>query len=278
MKLTPLDIRHKEFKRGMRGYTDVGVDEFLDEVADELERLLKDNTDLDKRVEALEAQLAGYRRIEETLQKTLVSAQVSADELVQNSAREAQLILHEAELKGRQLVNEAHSERQGIEQSVARLKSVEQDFRFRFRQLLEGYLRHVEETPAGVAVAPAEGMAQDEFARRAEAIKRAIAREEAQPAAESAAAPEQTAEPPAAPDVTAGAPTAAAAAAFAALAEEEPPEYYVDTAPAPAPDLPTAPGPGAAGRPPARERILFGETDDLLADVDSGVNENEFKW
>jgi len=277
MKLTPLDIRHKEFKRGMRGYTDVGVDEFLDEVADELERLLKDNTDLDKRVEALEAQLAGYRRIEETLQKTLVSAQVSADELVQNSAREAQLILHEAELKGRQLVNEAHSERQGIEQSVARLKSVEQDFRFRFRQLLEGYLRHVEETPAGVAVAPAEGMAQDEFARHAEAIKQAIAREAAQPTAESPAAPGPAAEPTA--DVTAEVPAAeAAAAAFAASAGEEPPEYSIATAPAPAPDLPTAPGPGAAGRPPARERILFGETDDLLADVDSGVNENEFKW
>ncbi len=27
-----------------------------------------------------------------------------------------------------------------------------------------------------------------------------------------------------------------------------------------------------------RERIMFGESDDLLADVDTGVNENEFKW
>ena len=27
-----------------------------------------------------------------------------------------------------------------------------------------------------------------------------------------------------------------------------------------------------------RERIIFGESDDLLSDVDTGVNENEFKW
>jgi hypothetical protein len=27
-----------------------------------------------------------------------------------------------------------------------------------------------------------------------------------------------------------------------------------------------------------RDRIVFGESDDLLADVDTGVNENEFKW
>ncbi len=81
MKLTPLDIRHKEFKRGMRGYADVEVDEFLDEVADEFERVFKDNIDLGERVETLESQVSSYRRIEETLQKTLVSAQVSADEL-----------------------------------------------------------------------------------------------------------------------------------------------------------------------------------------------------
>ena len=272
MKLTPLDIRHREFKRGMRGYADVEVDEFLDEVADEFERLFKDNIDFVERVEALESQLAGYKRIEETLQKTLVSAQASADELKKNSTKEAQLILHEAELKGRQLVNEAYSERQSIEQSLAKLKSAEQDFRFKFRQLLEGYLRHLEEAPAGVAMAPAEGMAQAEFARHAEAIKEAIAREEALPAAESRAAPAPS-------DVTAEVPaTDAAAAAFAALAEDEPPQYSSDAAPRPAPDLPTQPGPGAAERPPVRERILFGETDDLLADIDSGVNENEFKW
>lgn len=279
MKLTPLDIRHKEFKRGMRGYADVEVDEFLDEVADEFERVFKDNIDLGERVEALESQVSGYKRIEETLQKTLVSAQASADELRQNSAKEAQLILHEAELKGRQLVNEVYSERQGIEQSMAKLKSAEQDFRFKFRQLLEGYIKHLEDAPAGAAMAPAEGMAQAEFARHAEAIKEAIAREEALPAAESPAAPEQTAEPPAAPDVTAEVPAAEVDdAALAALVEEAPPEYSIDTAPAPAPDLPTEPEPDAAERPPARERILFGETDDLLADVDSGVNENEFKW
>ena len=61
MKLTPLDIRHKEFKRGMRGYADVEVDEFLDEVADEFERLFKDNIDLGERVEALESQVVGLQ-------------------------------------------------------------------------------------------------------------------------------------------------------------------------------------------------------------------------
>ena len=113
MKLTPLDIRHKEFKRGMRGYADVEVDEFLDEVADEYERLFKENIDLQERVEALEEKVAGYKRIEETLQKTLVTAQASAEELKQNASKQAQLILHDAELKARQMVNEAYTEKPG---------------------------------------------------------------------------------------------------------------------------------------------------------------------
>ena len=292
MKLTPLDIRHKEFKRGMRGYADVEVDEFLDEVADEFERLFKDNIDLGERVEALESQVAGYKRMEETLQKTLISAQASADELTKNTAKEAELILHEAELKGRQLVNEAYSERQSIEQSMAKLRSAEQDFRFKFRQLLEGYLKHLEEAPAGVAMAPAEGMAQAEFARHAEAIKEAIAREQSistdapapapgaeesrlvAPAAEAVAPEYQVVRP----DVTAEMPSAETAAAAPPAADGPPARATSEAPPATPADVPTEADRSAAARRAESERILFGESDDLLDDVDTGVNENEFKW
>ena len=282
MKLTPLDIRHKEFKRAMRGYADVEVDEFLDEVADEFERVFKENIDLRDRLEGLEEQVTTYRRMEETLQKTLISAQASADELKQSSTKEAQLILHEAELQARQLVNEAYGERQGVEQATARLRSAEQDFRFKFRQLLQGYLNLVEEEAEGKAPVAAEDPAKADFARQAEAVKQAIEREGA------AASPAEAAPVP----------DSAAAVAEAAAAEVAPAPDRV-TADA-APQMPVLPGPDevtaghiAEYEPPAvapakpgpgatptgeRGRISFGETDDLLADVDSGVNENEFKW
>jgi len=87
MKLTPLDIRHKEFKRGMRGYVDGEVDEFLDEVADEFERLFKENIELSERGEALQEKIDHYRSLEETLQNTLVAAQRSAEELRANAQK-----------------------------------------------------------------------------------------------------------------------------------------------------------------------------------------------
>ena len=213
MKLTPLDIRHKEFKRGMRGYADVEVDEFLDQIADEYERLFKENIDLQDRVESLEEKVAGYRRIEETLQKTLVNAQASAEEQKQNANKQAQLVLQDAELKARQLVNEAYSERQAIEQSMAKLRSAEEDFRFKFRQLLDGYLRQLQDTPEVAEAPPAP-----DFSRHTAAIKEAIAREaatarpeavqsrrvaEPEPADEPDSTPDEPEKPVAAPDLPA---------------------------------------------------------------------------
>lgn len=309
MKLTPLDIRHKEFKRGMRGYADVEVDEFLDQIADEYERLFKENIDLQDRVESLEEKVAGYRRIEETLQKTLVNAQASAEEQKQNANKQAQLVLQDAELKARQLVNEAYSERQAIEQSMAKLRSAEEDFRFKFRQLLDGYLRQLQDTPEGADEAPAP-----DFARHTAAIKEAIAREAAA-AARPAASPAPSVSTPEPADETAspsGAPAAAQADAPAAPEPARPavagepvvvPQrgrggvqagVHADHAPADAEDQPdrergddpevTASHPAPDGerdgedQPKRRSRILFGESDDLLADVDTGVNEDEFKW
>jgi cell division initiation protein len=267
MKLTPLDIRHKDFKRGMRGYADVEVDEFLDEVADEYERLFKEGIDLRERVEALEEKVAGYRRIEETLQKTLISAQASSEELKQNASKEAQLILHEAELKGRQMVNEAYTERQAIEQSVAKLKSAEQDFRFKFQQLLQGYLSHIED--ASVATAAAQSEQESDFTRRAEAIKAAISREGALPE------PSEESRTPAQPQAT---PTEnrvdeTTQVPLSGVAAPSPPAAPATTAESTAP---AQPAPGAT--PSTRDRAEFSGGDDLLADVDSGVNENEFKW
>jgi cell division initiation protein len=319
MKLTPLDIRHKEFKRGMRGYADVEVDEFLDQVADEYERLFKENIDLQDRVESLEDKVAGYKRIEDTLQKTLVNAQASAEEQKQNANKQAQLVLQDAELKARQLVNEAYSERQGIEQSMAKLRSAEEDFRFKFGQLLDGYLRQLQETPAVAAATQSP-----DFSRHAEAIKEAIAREsaperpEVTPASvEPAKAPEVDAAPPepetrreappaeaapsrptpdpfrrqVVPDQAAVTPARGHGGVQAGTPHRDPDSGQEPRDAAPVDDDPevtaATPAPqadedsheaGADAAVQRRERILFGESDDLLSDVDTGVNENEFKW
>jgi len=283
MKLTPLDVRHKEFKRGMRGYADDEVDEFLDEVADEFERIFKENIDLSERVEGLEERISHYRMLEETLQKTLVSAQQSAEELKANATKEAQLILRDAELKARQMVNDSYADKQRMEKNVVILKNAQEEFRFKFRGLLEGYMKQLTELDQGAKARTSE------FAKQAEALKEAIAREDVPQAVtkeppavfvpETVPAPAETPRPPAVAPVP---------PQEMAIEKNEPLSRPVTPVPEPAPvadaqeeaaATPAEPQADDATEPADEDvHILFAERDDFLADVDAGINENEFKW
>ncbi len=271
MKLTPLDIRHKDFKRGLRGYVDGEVDEFLDEVADEFERLFKENIELGEQVESLQERVDQYRNLEETLQKTLVSAQKSAEELKVNAEKEAQLILREAEMKARQMVNDSYADKQTVEKTIVMLKGTEEEFRFKFKAMLQGYMKQVDEL--------------DERAKRArdEADERAkVARDEAH-----AAAPAAT-EPPA-PEPSDEAKRAIAAQETVAAAPTPAEGALGGTARPAEPDKSPSSG-GVFGKPiatpetTAPEEAPTGDAgpapsgDDLLGDIETEVRDDEFKW
>lgn len=107
MALTPLDIHNKQFRRTIfKGYDIDEVDEFLDEVIRDYEALIKEGVQLREQVNSLKAQLEQYEQLEETLHKTLVVAQNSADELKASAEKEAELIVAAARQQAEQLLNE----------------------------------------------------------------------------------------------------------------------------------------------------------------------------
>ena len=158
MKVTPLDIRRKEFKRSMRGYADEEVDIFLDEVADEFERLFQENAEMNDRLQRLEEQLESYAQLKTALEKTLVSAQLQADQMTANARKESELIMRDAELQARNIVSESYGETQKVQQALVQLKHLEEDFRFKFRSLLEAHLKLLNDAPLA-APAPAAAAA-----------------------------------------------------------------------------------------------------------------------
>lgn len=141
MKITPIDIRHKEFKRSMRGYSEEEVDIFLDEVADDFELIFKENIELQDEIHRLKEKVAQYDSLRDTLQKTLVSAQQQADATQANARKEAELILKDAEIKARSILAESYAEKQKVQQSLLQLRQLEDDFRFKFKSLLESHLK-----------------------------------------------------------------------------------------------------------------------------------------
>ena len=163
MKLTPLDIHHKEFRNALRGYSPEQVDDFLDEVADEFERLFKENIDLSEKFEAASARVRAYADMERTLQNTMVAAQTSADDIRSRAQGEASRLIADAESKAQTIVSAALGEKQRSVSEHARLKTSEDEFRARFRDMLEAYLAGVassgaydQEPAVVVPPAPAE--------------------------------------------------------------------------------------------------------------------------
>ncbi len=142
--LTPLDIHNKEFKRGFRGYSEVEVDSFLDEVVRDFETLLKDNAGLREQVQALSARLDHYRQLENTLQNTLIVAQETAEEVKASARKEAELIVREAQLEADRMVRLASERVQKLNEVSDNLRRQLQLFRAKMRTMLEAQMELLE--------------------------------------------------------------------------------------------------------------------------------------
>lgn len=152
MKLTPLDIHHKEFRNSLRGYSPEEVDDFLDEVADEFERLFKENIDLSEKLDVALTRVRAYADMERTLQNTMVAAQTSADDIRSRAEAEATRLVADAESKAQSIVSAALGEKQRSVTELSRLTAAEEEFRARFRLMLEAYLEGAGEPTADDAV------------------------------------------------------------------------------------------------------------------------------
>lgn len=141
--LTPLDIQNKEFKRGVRGYKEVEVDAFLDEIMVDYEKIYKENIELKDKIAMLNDQLNHYNKIEETLQNTLVVAQTTAEEVKINAKKSAELIIKKAEDDSRRIIEESRSDTLKIREEYETLKKDMLVFKTRFKTLLQSQLESI---------------------------------------------------------------------------------------------------------------------------------------
>lgn len=88
--LTPMDIHNKEFKRSFRGYNEDEIDEFLDQVVNDYEKLYRENDRLKEEVERIQKNIEQYQRLEKNLQDTLLVAQKTAEEVVATAKKNAE--------------------------------------------------------------------------------------------------------------------------------------------------------------------------------------------
>ncbi|UOQ93098.1 DivIVA domain-containing protein [Halobacillus shinanisalinarum] len=137
MPLTPLDIHNKEFARGFRGYDEDDVNEFLDQVIKDYEIVIRKKKDLEREVEQMNERLGHFNTIETTLNKSILVAQETAEEVKNSATKESKLIVKEAEKNADRIINEALEKSRRISIEVEEMKKQAKVFKMRLRMLVE---------------------------------------------------------------------------------------------------------------------------------------------
>lgn len=144
MSLTPLDIHNKAFTRGFRGYDEDEVNEFLDRIIKDYETVIRQRNELQEKNAEIEERLGHFTNIEETLNKSILVAQETAEEVRGHAEKEARLIIKEAEKNADRIINESLTKSRLISLEIEEMKKQAKVFRTRLKMLVEAQLELVQ--------------------------------------------------------------------------------------------------------------------------------------
>ena len=160
--ITPLDIQNKIFKRKLRGYSMKQVDEFLNQVIDGYENLYKDNRDLNDKIRTLSETIAKFSENDETIKRTLLSAQSASDQIQRNANERSDIIIQAAQNKAVEIVSGAHQEVRDLTNRYEELKINMSTYINKMTMLLESQIAVLKDAklsdraPAETVAAPPE--------------------------------------------------------------------------------------------------------------------------
>ncbi len=149
MRMTATDIRQQQFAvRLFRGFDPQEVDAFLEEMADDVDELTRENALLKEQLAIVEEKSRGVEGREKTLQETLVTTQKIAEEFKENSRREAELVLREAHLRAEKSMQDAREEHAKLSAEVSGLKRLRRQLGEEIMSTIASHKRLVEQALA----------------------------------------------------------------------------------------------------------------------------------
>ncbi len=132
MKITPLEIRQKDFEKKLRGYDKEEVQAFLQSLSNEWERMMDENKELRIKLEQAEKEVQKLREVETSLFKTLKTAEDTGANLVEQANKAAELHMKETQMKAEGMLNESKSKAKAI------IENAEQEAKEIINEVQEG--------------------------------------------------------------------------------------------------------------------------------------------
>jgi DivIVA domain-containing protein len=146
--LTVVDIRRYDFGSALRGYDKARVDQFRDQVAAEVERLVRANQELETKSKGLVEQLRAFRERDKALNDALVSAQQLRAEIREQADREAQLLMREARAQAERDLEGIRAEARRLEDEMQGLVRARRTYLSQLRAMVERQLVEIETAEA----------------------------------------------------------------------------------------------------------------------------------
>ncbi|EJH4546237.1 DivIVA domain-containing protein [Staphylococcus pseudintermedius] len=140
MAFTPSEIKNKAFTRIKNGFEPTEVEQYLEQLSHEIERLKEDKKQLEKVLEERDAHIQSFKEVEKSVGEAIVSAQRAADETKAATQKERDAIIQKAQAEASQIVNDGIEKARRLSFQTEDMKRQSKVFRSRFRMLVEAQL------------------------------------------------------------------------------------------------------------------------------------------
>ena len=184
--LTPMDIHNKEFKRSFRGYNEDEIDDFLDKVVNDYEKLFRENDRLKEELTRAKKDNEQYQQdtllvAQKTAEEVTSNARKNAEETRDNTAKECANKLQEAEMKAEKIIVDAKNKAQVIVEEYDRLVREKNTFLRKIKVTLESELAVIDETMKQIPDPEKEEREKNAMGTQAEALQKAVSEHQAVP-------------------------------------------------------------------------------------------------
>lgn len=152
----------EKFTRTLRGYDPVEVNRFLDQIIKQVSKMVKVIKEKDEAIKLrdqkiqnlqksmsetnkLREKLAQYERMHDTLNKAIVMAQKTSDQIKTNAISESEILMENAKKNANRIVNEALMQAEKAEIEANRIRRNIVVYKRKLKDLLQSQLDMIED-------------------------------------------------------------------------------------------------------------------------------------
>ncbi|MDW3909073.1 DivIVA domain-containing protein [Staphylococcus saprophyticus] len=140
MPFTPSEIKNKTFTQVKSGSEPKEVEDYLEQLSNEIERLKEDKAQLEKVIEDKETNIQSYKDVHQSVSDALIQAKHAGEETKAAATKEAEATVAKAKAEADKIVNDGVEKARRLSFQTEDMKRQSKIFRSRFRMLVEAQL------------------------------------------------------------------------------------------------------------------------------------------